>query len=223
MVSGLPIIGLVIAGRPFSFYLEMPPRTRYVQHAPFSWPVFIAYGIGLTALLLPFVIRAIKGIKRRKRRDKTPRPFPWWGWCGIILELAAWTLAWNRFPWFSGFQHHTFTPLWIAYIITVNALSYRRSGHCLIIDRTRLFLLLFPASAVFWWVFEYLNRFVQNWYYVGGEWNALEYICYATIPFSTVLPAVLATREWISTWTWPDSTLPAAPSSATFACLGRAT
>ena len=193
MVLGLPMIGLVMAERPLSPYLEIPPRTQYVRHAPFSWPVFIAYATGVAILVLPLVLRALKGFKALKSIDKIRRSLPWWGWCGMVLGLISWTLAWSRFTWFSGFQHHTFTPLWIGYIITVNALSYRRSGHCLMIDRTPFFFLLFPASALFWWVFEYLNRFVQNWYYIGGQWSELEYICYATIAFSTVLPAVTGT------------------------------
>ncbi len=69
------------------------------------------------------------------------------------------------------------------------------------LDRPRYFAFLFPLSAVFWWFFEYLNRFVQNWHYVGGEnFDAWEYFWYATLPYSTVLPAVLSTREWLSTF-----------------------
>jgi hypothetical protein len=65
---------------------------------------------------------------------------------------------------------------------------------------TRFFLLLFVASAAFWWFFEYLNRFVQNWYYVGvGDYSGTEYFLRATLPFATVLPAVLGTSEWLAT------------------------
>jgi hypothetical protein len=46
-------------------------------------------------------------------------------------------------------------------------------------------------------VFEYLNRFVQNWYYIGPDFSPQEYFWYATLPFSTVLPAVLSTRQWL--------------------------
>jgi hypothetical protein len=60
---------------------------------------------------------------------------------------------------------------------------------------------LFPLSAGFWWFFEYLNRFVQNWYYVGIDtFGPAEYVLYATLPFSTVLPAVLGTKEWLETF-----------------------
>ena len=69
-------------------------------------------------------------------------------------------------------------------------------------DRPGFFLLLFPASATFWWFFEYLNRFVQNWHYTGAHYDALDYFLYATLSFSTVLPAVLGTRDLINTFSW---------------------
>jgi hypothetical protein len=58
------------------------------------------------------------------------------------------------------------------------------------------FAILFPASAVFWWFFEYLNRFVLNWYYVNVDmFSPAGYILYATACFSTVLPAVWGTAD----------------------------
>ena len=70
------------------------------------------------------------------------------------------------------------------------------------LDRPAFFLLLFPVSAVFWWFFEYLNRFVQNWYYIGPRFSAWEYFWYATLPFSTVLPAVLSLQDWLLSARW---------------------
>jgi len=131
--------------------------------------------------------------------------FPWWGWFGVVLGSAAWILAWTRFSWFRLFQAHTFTPLWLAYILTVNALTFRRTGRCLLLDRTSRFFLLFPLSAVFWWSFEYLNRFVQNWQYAGVQFGPGEYILYATLSFSTVLPAVMSTREFILSFAFIQS------------------
>jgi len=74
----------------------------------------------------------------------------------------------------------------------------------MMLDRPGFFLLLFPASAAFWWFFEYLNRFVQNWHYVGVVFSAWEYFWYATLPFSTVLPSVLGAREWILAFGWVE-------------------
>jgi hypothetical protein len=116
--------------------------------------------------------------------------------------MVTWILAWTRFSWFAGFQPHTFTPLWLSYILIINAFCQRQIGRCMILDHTRLFLFLFPASAVFWWFFEYLNRFVQNWYYTGVHYDAWEYFLYATLSFSTVLPAVLGTRDLMNTFSW---------------------
>jgi hypothetical protein len=72
----------------------------------------------------------------------------------------------------------------------------------MMLDRPIFFLLLFPLSSAFWWFFEYLNRFVQNWYYIGPEFSAWEYFWYATLPFATVLPAVLGLRDWLIASRW---------------------
>jgi len=127
--------------------------------------------------------------------------FPWWGWLALFWSSGCWFLAWTRFEWMQAVQAHTFAPLWIGYIVVVNALTYRRTGRCMLLHRPRYVLSLFPLSACFWWFFEYLNRFVQNWHYVGGgELSAWEYLVRATLPFSTVLPAVLGTAEWLSSF-----------------------
>jgi hypothetical protein len=54
-----------------------------------------------------------------------------------------------------------------------------------------------------WWYFEYLNRFMQNWWYEGSEsFSALHYVLFATLCFSTVLPAIFETTEWLSSFAW---------------------
>lgn len=203
MLLGLPLCGILVSGRPLSRYLEFPPRTLYVVHAPFSWWVFCAYLVFILIVITPFLKRGLQRHPGVKKPRAIPLPFPWWGWLGLLLGAMAWTLAWSRFRWFEDYQAHTFTPLWVAYILTVNALTYRRTGRCPLLDRPGPYLLLFPVSALFWWFFEYLNRFVQNWYYVGGIFGPWEYFWYATLAFSTVLPAFSATRAWILSFDWP--------------------
>jgi hypothetical protein len=57
------------------------------------------------------------------------------------------------------------------------------------------------VSAVFWWLYEYLNQVADNWYYRGvdaaGDWD---YFFQATLPFSSVLPAVASTWAWLRTF-----------------------
>jgi hypothetical protein len=200
LLIALPLIGIGLAGRPLAPYLEFPPLTRHVAHAPFSWPVFGVLSLLILAIVLPFDLHSRRAA-RQQPRPAARRAFPWWGWAGLAAGAVAWILAWTRFPWFAPLQPFTFSPLWLAYIIVVNALTFRRTGQCLLADRPREFLCLFPVSAAFWWFFEYLNRFVQNWYYQGGEnLNAWHYAVYATLPFATVLPAVMSTTELLTTF-----------------------
>jgi len=204
MLLGLPLAGIYLAGHPVDRYLEFPPQTRYVDHAQFSWPAFVVLSFIILAVVLPLAIQGLQANTKGPHKAVAfiPKPFPRWGWIGMATGAAAWILAWTRFSWFIPYQPHTFSPLWFSYIIVVNALCVRRTGHSLMTDRPGFFLLLFPASAAFWWFFEYLNRFVQNWYYTGVEFSPQAYFWYATLPFSTVLPAVLSTKQWLQSANW---------------------
>lgn len=59
------------------------------------------------------------------------------------------------------------------------------------------FLLLFPVSALFWWSFEFLNRFVGNWLYTGSSYSPTTYFILASLSFSTVLPAVVSMKALV--------------------------
>jgi len=198
MLIGLPLVGIVLSGGSVAAYLQFPPLTVITSHAAFSLSAFVGlslFGILVVAMICVPLIRAAL----RTRRTAPVARFPWFGWVGLAGGVLAWGVAWTRIEWLSSIQLHTFTPLWMAYILVINGLTFRRTGRCLMTARTRYFLLLFPLSAVFWWFFEYLNRFVANWYYVGGvaDMSAAQYVLFATIPFSTVLPAVLSTQGWL--------------------------
>jgi hypothetical protein len=196
-----PLFGVLYCDLPLPQYLEFPPQTRYVVHAPFSWPLFLVLLSFIAAVCFSFLLRLVKYRAKQEKQKNISYPFPWWGWLGIIVVPAFWILAWNRFAFFQSLQPYTFTPLWLGYILIINGLTCRRKGTCHLCSRSRFFLALFPASAIFWWYFEYLNRFVQNWYYLGGEnISAAEYIIHASICFSTVLPAVLSTHEFLETF-----------------------
>lgn len=195
----LPLLGVWWAGKPVAPYLEWSQTTRSVVHAPFSWPVSLGLLLLITGVLAPFARRVLHTTSHERPAAVTA--FPWWGWGAAIWTLALWGLAWARFEWMQPFQAHTFFPLWCGYIVLVNALTFRRVGRCMLLNRPRYFLMLFPLSAGFWWCFEYLNRFVQNWYYLGaGELSAGAYVLRATVSFSTVLPAVLGTAEWLTSY-----------------------
>jgi hypothetical protein len=197
-VVGLPLVGPFLRGDQLSMYTEFPPLTRYVEHAGFSWTAFILLGVFLAITAGPLLLQGLVVRGGIMNRNPPAGRFPWWGYAGLLLVLAAWVLAWTRFDWFASLQKHTFAPLWIAYIIIINALTLRRTGTCMLTGRPLQFAALFVLSGVFWWYFEYLNRFVQNWYYVNvAGFTPFEYFLFATIPFCTVLPAVLGTFEYL--------------------------
>lgn len=196
---GLPAAGILVAGMPIAPYLEFPPQTAYVTHAPFSWWAFAAITLVTAVSLAPFLRRITRSNEGEQSTPPSRTNFAWWGWLGVALLVLSWWLAWNRFAWFAPFQAFTFSPIWLGYIVLVNALTQSRTGRCMLLDRPCYFLALFPLSAAFWWFFEYLNRFVQNWHYVGvGPLGAWDYFWQATLPFATVLPAVLGTRECLA-------------------------
>ena len=188
-------------------FFEFPPQTRYVQHAPFSIPVF-----GLFTFLFLFSLFVIArprwfGFKAVSKPDPPVarhRLMPVRGWIGLVLIAICWTLAWGRFdgvpPWIF---ENTFFPLWLGYILLMDGFTLLRSGDSLLSRDPVRFVMLFPASAIAWWYFEFVNRFVQNWRYAGvADYSAPHYIIMATISFSTVFPAIFVTHEWLSTFRW---------------------
>ncbi len=203
---GLPLAGCYLAGYPVSRYIEFPPQTRYVAHAPFSaWAFFCFSAFVLLVVALLVAGGRCQPVGTLRTTPLLKRRFPRWGWAALAGCAVFWTLAWTRFDWFAALQPHTFFPLWLSFIILVNAACYSRSGHCMLIDQRAYFIRLFVISACFWWFFEYLNRFVQNWYYTGSQYPPLTYFLLATLSFSTVLPAVLGMRDLLRTFAFIET------------------
>jgi hypothetical protein len=201
LLVGLPVLGAVTAGLPLKNYLHFPPLPHPFRVAPFSWPIFISMALFVLLVVGPLLLRVMR-TRTVAPRNAHGRDFPWWGWALILAWLGtAWLLAWSRFSWFAPLQRYSFTPLWLGYILVVNAWSWRRGGRSLLFQRPRTLVLLFVISALFWWYFEFLNRFVHNWAYAGlGEFGALQYFFFGTLSFSTVLPAVVGTRDLLATF-----------------------
>lgn len=190
-----PLLGVFIRGGSVARYLQFPPVTTTAGSSSFSWIAFGSVLLFVILTTLPFWRRLGRklGAPGAGRQNAAQQRFPWWGWLAAAGVILFWVLAWNRFSWFEPLQRHTFFPLWFSFTVLLNACAVRISGRCLMTHRPLFFLLLFPFSAVFWWAFEYLNRFVNNWYYTGvAEISGWQYFGEASLAFSTVLPAVLS-------------------------------
>lgn len=126
------------------------------------------------------------------------------GWAGVLLIAVFWPLNW-LLPDETRRTSYLFFPLWLGYILVVDALVAARSGTSML-SRSRVdFILLFLASAPAWWLFEMINWRTQNWEYLGrNTFSDLEYIVLATLSFSTVMPAVFETGELVRTFRWTE-------------------
>ncbi len=183
---------------PVRAYLDFPPRTLVIAHASFSWTVFAALSLPAAAA---FVLLAFALLRGKAAHTAARARFPWWAWIGAALVVLGWLAAWTEGLVPAEWRRQAFAVLWLGAIVVMNAAAYRRSGRSPLTHRTAWLLALFPASAVMWWLFEYLNQFVRNWYYVGvtasGDWD---YFVQATLPFSTVLPALASMQAWLATF-----------------------
>jgi hypothetical protein len=194
---------------PAPLFQFPPPLDIPDGQRSFSWIAALAVGLGILTFLVWWLMAKQRMSFEEPSRDcsaTTPRkPFPAWGWIALIWTIAWWLLSWNRWPWFRPFQSFTYLPLWLGFILAINAFTVRLCGTCMMQRAPGQWLALFGLSAVFWWAFEWLNRFVQNWHYLAvADFNATTYLVYGSLCFSTVLPAVHGIAECLSSsrvWT----------------------
>ncbi len=137
------------------------------------------------------------------------RPLPRFapqGWLGLLLLAVCWPLNWTL----PGLRTaYLFFPLWLGYILTVDALVAWRAGASLWTRSRRGFVLLFILSVPAWWLFEIINNRTGNWEYLGaGTFTPLEYYALCTLSFSTVMPAVFETAELVRTFHWVKALRP---------------
>ena len=182
------------------------PEKLWNCRCPFTWGPFWLMVAFLVVTITPFVRRLVVNVlKGRTIVNSSPSPctftFPWWGWLALVVMLVGWVLAWTRFEWFAAFQRYPYVIHWAGFIVLVNALCVKRCGRSPLTHHTGPFLLTFPASILFWWFFEYLNRYVWNWYYVGVPGiSATEYVLFASLCFSSVLPGVTSVAALLGTF-----------------------
>ncbi len=117
---------------------------------------------------------------------------------GLILIAVFWFLNWSL----EGLRTHWgFFPLWLGYALTIDGFVYLRKGSSLFSRNKSAFVSLFFISMPVWWLFELFNQLTHNWMYVGREYfSDLEYFLLASLSFSTVIPSVFGTTEFISTF-----------------------
>jgi len=140
----------------------------------------------------------MRAIEKPMRREACRWPAR--GWVGLILVAVCWPLNWML----PGVRtSYLFFPLWLGYILLVDALVWKRTGGSLWTRSRKDFGLLFVISAPVWWLFELINLRTGNWEYLGRElFTPLRFDLLSTISFSTVIPAVFETAELMRSFDW---------------------
>ena len=132
------------------------------------------------------------------KESVSKRRFPLYGFAALALCLLAWAASWLRID---PFYRYSFFPLWFGYIMFMDALVVMRHGTSILTRARWRYIQIFLISSVFWWMFEGLNIAVQNWHYVLDQpYRPLTYFLIVSLDFATVLPAVMITGEFLSTF-----------------------
>jgi hypothetical protein len=128
------------------------------------------------------------------------RTFPIHGWVGVLLASIFWAVNWS---WVGPRTHWAFFPMWLGYCLTIDGLVFVRRGTSLLKRSWKKYIGLFFISAPVWWMFEAFNARLQNWHYDGGElFTPLQFWAWATLSFTTVVPAVFGSAELASSFAW---------------------
>jgi hypothetical protein len=125
----LPLSAVIFSGGDLSVYLSFPPVAGYVEHRPFSRIAFTVTAGVIVVTVLPPVMHIILSSAARNVAVERFK-FPFWGYAGICTALLMADRL-DKAPLMQDIQRLTFLPLWISYIVVINAICIRRSAdHC---------------------------------------------------------------------------------------------
>jgi hypothetical protein len=121
--------------------------------------------------------------------------FKTYGFIGVLLIVLV---ELNYFFKIEPFASWYFPIVWLGYILTLDALIYKIRKNSLLSNRPWKLLGMAIISALFWWIFEFMNMNVTNWIYSDLPQTTIMNF-YGSIAFATVLPAFFETIELIRT------------------------
>ena len=95
------------------------------------------------------------------------------------------------------FRTYFYAFVWWGWIAVASGWTRLLGRPAILLDRFRGFVALTVWSVPFWLAFELINVVLRNWYYVGAMPTRPERMLGMVVCFATVLPGVLATRDWL--------------------------
>lgn len=146
----------------------------------------------MLALGILFFAFAALGLLGLVWRGPRVRPYPRYGYLGLLVILIAQVLTWlGRQPVATFFT----AIVWTGYIAAADAGVLALSGRSLLRSKPAEFLAVALLSAPLWLVFEAYNVRLQNWVYIGlPAAPAVRYFGYFWA-FATIWPGILETSQ----------------------------
>jgi len=116
---------------------------------------------------------------------------------GLLIMIGSETLTLGHVEPFWSWN----TPIcWTGFIVFADGVVFRARGDSWIRSAPREFALLAAASIPLWLVFEFFNRFIRNWHYVGLPDNPIVRDLGYAWAFATIWPAIFEAAELVGVW-----------------------
>jgi len=148
--------------------------------------MFVWLGLAMTA-------GAIGSLWRLTLSQPARRPYPLYGWIGVVALVVLEALLLLRVPFVTAF----FTALvWTAYILATDGAVYRLTGTSQLHHPGRFFALSL-LSIPGWLIFEAYNFELKNWVYAGVPQNFWVFAVGGCWAFATIYPGVFETADLI--------------------------
>lgn len=130
------------------------------------------------------------------------------GLLGLLLILLGEGLSFvHVLPW----SRYVFPLFWYGYILLLDSLNFRLQGRSLVSHRLREFVLMLPVSAIYWYLFEWYNLVIENWFYINTPPEKWIEMTMKIVSFATVIPALYETAELLGTLPWVRKGLKSRP------------
>lgn len=118
----------------------------------------------------------------------------------MLVLVVFWYVNWYS----EGLRTHwAFFPLWLGYLLCMDAFAVYRGQKSLIVGNWLQFGVLFLISMPVWWLFEVLNKRAGYWLYLPEHtFSPLAHTLWSTLCFSTVVPAIFVTANALLSFSW---------------------
>jgi hypothetical protein len=168
-----------------------PQHRQKKRRLGYHFPPMVKLGVAITAATVAILVAEF--LYRRRR------PFPLYGWLGLVALVCAEGLMFRGFEPVATY----FTPIaWSAYILVGDAAVFAMVGRSRLRNAPQEFGQVALLSIPLWLIFEAYNLRLQNWTYTGVPMGWLASWFGYGWSFATIMPAIFETADVIESLGW---------------------